>query len=621
HRSPRGRESPAPGGSGAGLSENPAIREWPGLTHLLLKRQLRAISATTGGATAAAATAATTAGGRLRHGQRQAVGLQVAGTGGDVDADVARGAVEGRPVQGGAVGRRDRDLVAQVHGPGQGGIQLHVGEVDGARLVGIEGDAADLADLVGLAVRVVDRTLHVAVHVDVAQARRTDVVAVVAVGTPQLGIDVAHLVRGAPALVTGCRAVRTGHGAAEREGDGVGDVFHAARVGGEVARRHLVGRDRRLCVRAGGDRGRERVALCVVVARGDVDVDVARSAAEGRAAEVGIVRHAGVVGGVGGADLAVEDLGVGHAEGEAGVRRRQRRGIVLGVVVTGGDVEAQVARGPATRVIGDAGGVVEDVVVAVVLGDGLAPVHDRDGGRVEVDVAGDGRLAGERDVGAHRQVLGQVDRAAVLVLLAADLRVDVDVLGGGHVPGAAVGVGLGGVGGTGAGVGVRLGGVDVTGVVVRLGRGPGVRPVVGELVELAVVADHRRRIEDQVHVGVNGRIHVHVLVVVAILDVGLVIARVVDGDVPVLAVDQRVGRRVRRCVGNRVGGVEVADVIDRDVPVLDNDVVVLDVGARVLVIHALCECGRARRQRGHRDCDRSSLQVDFHDSLSLVGTT
>src|SRR5690606_2074120 len=112
HRSPRGRESPAPGGSGAGLSENPAIREWPGLTHLLLKRQLRAISATTGGATAAAATAATTAGGRLRHGQRQAVGLQVAGTGGDVDADVARGAVEGRPVQGGAVGRRDRDLVA-----------------------------------------------------------------------------------------------------------------------------------------------------------------------------------------------------------------------------------------------------------------------------------------------------------------------------------------------------------------------------------------------------------------------------------------------------------------------------------------------------------------------------
>src|SRR5690606_2706136 len=77
-----------------------------------------------------------TTGGRLRHGQRQAVGLQVAGTGGDVDADVARGAVEGGPVQGGAVGRRDRDLVAQVDGPGQGGIQLHVGEVDGARLVG-----------------------------------------------------------------------------------------------------------------------------------------------------------------------------------------------------------------------------------------------------------------------------------------------------------------------------------------------------------------------------------------------------------------------------------------------------------------------------------------------------
>src|SRR5690606_2445602 len=36
HRSPHESESPAPGGSGAGLSGNPAVREWPGLSHLLL---------------------------------------------------------------------------------------------------------------------------------------------------------------------------------------------------------------------------------------------------------------------------------------------------------------------------------------------------------------------------------------------------------------------------------------------------------------------------------------------------------------------------------------------------------------------------------------------------------
>src|SRR5690606_28731509 len=178
---------------------------------------------------------------------------------------------------------------------------------------------------------------------------------------------------------------------------------------------------RGLGIGGGGDGGRHRVLLHVVVARRDVDADVARGTVEGRTGDAGAVGHALVDGGVARAVLVDEDLGVGKAEGEVGVGSGQRRGVVLHVVVAGGDVELQVARSARGGVITGRRVVGQHVVQSDVGGVGLAVVDHRDRRRIQLDVAADGGLAAEGDVRAQRQRLVDLHAHAVLVTLAADV--------------------------------------------------------------------------------------------------------------------------------------------------------------------------------------------------------
>src|SRR5690606_2993240 len=120
--------------------------------------------------------------------------------------------------------------------------------------------------------------------------------------------------------------------------------------------------------------GRQRVLLLVVVARGHVGADVATGVAEGVVADGGSVGDAVVEGGVVGTALVDEHSRIGHAEGEAAVGGRQRGSVVLGIVVAGGDVEAEVAGRFGGHVVGDGGIVAELVVDALVAADGLAVV-------------------------------------------------------------------------------------------------------------------------------------------------------------------------------------------------------------------------------------------------------
>ena len=88
---------------------------------------------------------------------------------------------------------------------------------------------------------------------------------------------------------------------------------------------------------------RQVVPLLVVVAGRHVHADVAAGVLPHTVAHAGGVGHTGVVGFIELTVLPGMDLRIGHAEHEAGIRRRQGRGIVLLVVVTRDDVEAHVA--------------------------------------------------------------------------------------------------------------------------------------------------------------------------------------------------------------------------------------------------------------------------------------
>src|SRR5690606_36090483 len=137
-------------------------------------------------------------------------------------------------------------------------------------------------------------------------------------------------------------------------------------------------------------RGGQRVLLLVVVAGGDVHPDVAAGIGEGGVADAGDVGVADVLGDVAGAELLHEHLRIGQAEGEGGVDGRQGRGVVLLVVVAGGDVEAEVAFGGGRGVAADRRVVGQDVVPAQVAAVVLAVVDHGQGGRIDRQVAGHG---------------------------------------------------------------------------------------------------------------------------------------------------------------------------------------------------------------------------------------
>src|SRR5690606_37130348 len=113
--------------------------------------------------------------------------------------------------------------------------------------------------------------------------------------------------------------------------------------------------------------------------------------------------------------LVDEDLGIGHAEAEGGIGSRQRGGVVLGVVVTGGDVETQVARGIGRDVIANGRIVFQQAVAGLVAGDALAVVDHGNGGRVDFNVTTDGRLTTEGNVRTQRQVLAQAYADVVFI--------------------------------------------------------------------------------------------------------------------------------------------------------------------------------------------------------------
>src|SRR5690606_19096730 len=129
------------------------------------------------------------------------------------------------------------------------------------------------------------------------------------------------------------------------DGIGVQDIIVIAVIADFVARGHLVGADARGGIGTGGYRGGKSVLLLVVVARGHVHADVAGRVGEGIAADAGGVGHAVVHRLVVHPTLVDEHFGIGHAEAEGRIGCRQRGGVVLGVVVASGDVEAQVAGG------------------------------------------------------------------------------------------------------------------------------------------------------------------------------------------------------------------------------------------------------------------------------------
>src|SRR5690606_24535562 len=115
--------------------------------------------------------------------------------------------------------------------------------------------------------------------------------------------------RGGALVRAGEGTARATHRAGQLDVDRAGQLFHHAGVGDNVAGRDLVRAHRSLRVGGGGHRGGHRVLLHVVVARRDVDADVARRVVERVVLERRAVGHALVDRGVAGAVLVDEDLG------------------------------------------------------------------------------------------------------------------------------------------------------------------------------------------------------------------------------------------------------------------------------------------------------------------------
>ncbi|KAG0751830.1 hypothetical protein G6F24_013998 [Rhizopus arrhizus] len=247
---------------------------------------------------------------------------------------------------------------------------------------------------------------------------------------PRIQVVIGHLVGIAGAAI-GAGAVAQGQAtdaAAHAHLYGVGVGLHEAGVADGVAGGDLVGADAGLGNGRGRHRGGQRVLLLVVVARRDVHADVARGTAEGIAAKRGRIGDASVLGDVAEPGLVDEHFGVGHADAEGRIRRRQRCGVVLRVVVAGHHVEAEIARRACAYAVADRGTVGDQAGAGGVVADRLAVVDHRDGRRIEGDGTGVGRSTGVIDVGAQAEVLFQVHVDAVIVLFLALVGLDVAVL-------------------------------------------------------------------------------------------------------------------------------------------------------------------------------------------------
>ncbi|KAG1467873.1 hypothetical protein G6F57_012827 [Rhizopus arrhizus] len=315
------------------------------------------------------AAATTTAGAGLGDCQGEAVGLQVAGTRCHVHADVAGGAGEGTARQRRGVGGIDVHPARGADRAAEAGVQIGHAQLDelaGAALTRVEAQAAHPRP-VGVHRGVLDLVVQVDVAGAVATRMRQCAV-------PRIQVVIGHLVGIAGAAI-GAGAVAQGQAtdaAAHAHLYGVGVGLHEAGVADGVAGGDLVGADAGLGNGRGRHRGGQRVLLLVVVARRDVHADVARGTAEGIAAKRGRIGDASVLGDVAEPGLVDEHFGVGHAEAEGRIRRRQRCGVVLRVVVAGHHVEAEIARRACAYAVADRGTVGDQAVAGGVVADRLA---------------------------------------------------------------------------------------------------------------------------------------------------------------------------------------------------------------------------------------------------------